>query len=165
MEPLIQIGSTGLDLIHLIVIVVALGLGAAFYRLNEQHTQERARANELEADLAHTEQELKTQRMKAEESQLALAQLRGQTDKQREEFTTLAQQVMKQAQAQFVEMADETFKKHREGAKGELSELMKPIGKNFDEFKKRVADICFNLWKTVTSSPAKASDMAAVPAE
>ncbi len=141
MEPIIQIGDTGLDLIHLIAIVIALGLGAALYRLNEQHTQEQARAEELEADLAHSDQELKTQRIKAEESQLALAQLRGQTDKQREEFATLAQQVMKQAQAQFVEMADETFKKHREGAKGELSELMKPIGKNFDEFKKRVSDI------------------------
>jgi len=141
MEPIIQIGETGLDLIHLIAIVIALGLGAALYRLNEQHTQERAKAEDLQADLAQTEQQLTTQRLKAEESQLALAQLRGQTEKQREEFTTLAQQVMKQAQAQFVEMADETFKKHREGAKGELSELMKPIGENFDEFKKRVADI------------------------
>lgn len=141
MDPIIQIGETGLDLIHLIVIVAALGLGAALYRLNEQHTQEKARREELETDLDHSEQELKTHRLKAEEAQLMLAQLKGQTDKQREDFTTLAQQVMKQAQSQFVEMADETFKKHREGAKGELSELMKPIGKNFDEFKKRVSDI------------------------
>ncbi len=141
MEPIIQIGDTGLDLIHLIAIVIALGLGAALYRLNEQHSQERAKAEELEADLAHSEQELKTQRQKAEEAQLTLAQLKGQTDKQREEFTTLAQHVMKQAQSQFVEMAEKTFEKHREGAKGELKELMKPIGENFDEFKKRVGEI------------------------
>ena len=141
MEPIIQIGSTGLDAIHLLAIVVALALGAALYRLNEQHAQEKTRREELESDLDHSQQEAKTQRIKAEEAQLSLAQLRGQTDKQREEFTTLAQQVMKQAQAQFVEMAEKTFEKHREGAKGELKELMKPIDENFSEFKKKVADI------------------------
>ncbi len=141
MEPIIQIGDTGLDLIHLLAIVIALGLGAALYRLNEQHGQERTRAKELEADLLQTEQALHTQRAVSEETRLQFAELKGQTAKQREEFESLAQQVMKQAQSQFVEMADETFKKHREGAKGELSELMKPIGKNFDEFKKRVSDI------------------------
>ena len=141
MEPIIQIGDVRLDLIHLMAIVIALGLGAALYRLNEQHTQERSKAEELEADLGHSEQELKTQQARAEDARLELAELKGQTAKQREEFHTLAQQVMKQAQAQFVEMADETFKKHREGAKGELKELMQPIDKNFDEFKKRVSDI------------------------
>lgn len=141
MEPIIQIGETGLDLIHLVVIVVALGLGAAFYRLNEQFSREKATREEIEADLNHSDQELKIQRVRADDAKLELAELRGQTAKQREEFSTLAQQVMKQAQAQFVEMADETFKKHREGAKGELKELMQPIDKNFDEFKKRVADI------------------------
>ncbi|MEM9054601.1 MAG: DNA recombination protein RmuC [Pseudomonadota bacterium] len=141
MEPLIQIGETGLDLIHLIAIVTALGLGAVLYRLNTQHTQEKQLREEAEADLAHSEQELKTQRAVAEDARLELAELKGQTAKQREEFSALAQQVMKQAQAQFVEMADETFKKHREGAKGELTQLIKPIGENFTEFKKRVADI------------------------
>lgn len=141
MEPIIQIGETGLDLIHLVAIVVALGLAAAAYRLNEQFGRERTTREEAEADLAHATQELKTQRAKAEDAKLELAELKGQTAKQREEFSTLAQQVMKQAQAQFVEMADETFKKHREGAKGELTQLMKPIGENFDAFKKRVADI------------------------
>jgi DNA recombination protein RmuC len=141
MEPIIQIGDTGLDLIHLLAIVIALGLGAALYRLNEQHGQERTRAKELEADLQQTEQALHTQRAVSEETRLQFAELKGQTAKQREEFESLAQQVMKQAQSQFVEMADETFKKHREGAKGELSELMKPIGENFDAFKKRVSDI------------------------
>lgn len=141
MEPIIQIGETGLDLIHLVAIVIALGLAAAAYRLNEQFGRERTTREEAEADLAHATQELKTQRAKAEDAKLELAELKGQTAKQREEFSTLAQQVMKQAQAQFVEMADETFKKHREGAKGELTQLMKPIGENFDAFKKRVADI------------------------
>lgn len=141
MDPIIQIGSAGLDLIHLIAIIVALGLAAACYKLNEQFGRERIERQEAEADFAHAEQELQTQRAVADAARLELAELKGQTAKQREEFSTLAQQVMKQAQAQFVEMADETFKKHREGAKGELSELMKPIGENFTEFKKRVSDI------------------------
>ena len=138
MKPIIFIGEIGLDAIHLVAIVIALGLAAAIYRLNTQFGQERTTREEAEADLSHAEQELKTQRTQAESARLELAELKGQTAKQREEFSTLAQQVMKQAQAQFVEMADETFKKHREGAKGELSQLMKPIDENFKEFKKRV---------------------------
>ncbi|NQY14621.1 MAG: DNA recombination protein RmuC [Henriciella sp.] len=141
MEPIIQMGDTGLDLIHLIAIVIALGLAAALYRLNTQHQQEKARREELEADLTHTEQALNTQRAMAEESKLQLAELRGQTAKSKEAFSEIARGVMQQTQAQFMQLADETFKKHREGAKGELSELMKPIGENFTEFKKRVADI------------------------
>ena len=134
MKPIIQIGETGLDVIHLIAIVLAIGLAAAVYRLNELYGRERQARTEAEQDLIRD-------RMAAEAAKLELAELKGQTTKQREEFTALAQQVMKQAQAQFVEMADETFKKHREGAKGELKELMQPIDKNFTEFKKRVADI------------------------
>lgn len=141
MEPIIQIGEVGLDLIHLLTIVLALGLAAAVYRLNEQHIQERSTRTDLEADLSHAEQDLKLQIGKAEDARLELAELKGQTTKQREEFSTLAQQVMKQAQSQFVEMAEKTFEKHREGAKGELKELMKPIDENFTEFKKRVSDI------------------------
>lgn len=141
MKPIIQIGETGLDLIHLVAIVVALGLAAALYRLNTQHRQEKERREELEADLAHSEQSLNTQRAMAEESKLELAELRGQTAKSKEAFGEIARGVMQQTQAQFMQLADETFKKHREGAKGELSELMKPIGENFTEFKKRVADI------------------------
>ncbi|MEO1553435.1 MAG: DNA recombination protein RmuC [Pseudomonadota bacterium] len=141
MDPIIQIGETGLDPIHLIAIVIALGLAAAVYRLNEQFTRERSTRADIEADLNHSELELARQRGVAEAAKLELAELKGQTAKQREEFSTLAQQVMKQAQSQFVELANETFAKHREGAKGELKELMKPIGENFTEFKKRVADI------------------------
>ena len=141
MEPIIQIGETGLDLIHLIAIVLALGLAAVVYRLYEQRAQEKVRRDELEADLAHSEQALDTLRLQAEQSKLELAELRGRTEKEKEAFGEIARGVMQQTQAQFMQLADETFKKHREGAKGELNELMKPIGENFTEFKKRVADI------------------------
>ena len=141
MEPIIQIGSTGLDAIHLIAIVVALGLGAACYKFRELLGQERTTREEAELDLGLSQEELTTQRARAETAELQLAELRGQTAKQNEAFGEIARGVMQQTQKHFIAMADETFKKHREGAKGELSELMKPIGENFTEFKKRVSDI------------------------
>ncbi|MEM1147701.1 MAG: DNA recombination protein RmuC, partial [Pseudomonadota bacterium] len=141
MDPIIHIGETGLDLIHLIALVSGLGLAAACYKFRELLAQEQAQRREAEADLSHAEQELTTQRAIADESKLQLAELRGQTAKQKEAFGEIARGVMQQTQQHFIAMADETLKKHREGAKGELSELMKPIGENFTEFKKRVADI------------------------
>lgn len=141
MEPIIQIGATGLDLIHIIAILLALGLAGAIYVLHDKYSREKSERAEIESDLELVSQKLETQRALAEDARIELAELKGQTAKQREEFSTLAQQVMKQAQAQFVDLANETFAKHREGAKGELKELMQPIGQNFEEFKKRVADI------------------------
>lgn len=141
MEPIIQIGDTGLDLIHLIAIVVALGLGAACYKFRELLGQTQQSLGDSTADLAHSQDELLTQRARAETAELQLAELRGQTAKQNEAFSEIARGVMQQTQKQFMDLADETFKKHREGAKGELTELMKPIGENFTEFKKRVSDI------------------------
>ena len=141
MEPIIQIGETGLDLIHVLAIVAVLGLGAACYKFRELLGQEQAVREEAASDLAHAQEELTTQRARAETAELQLAELRGQTAKQNEAFGEIARGVMQQTQKHFIAMADETFKKHREGAKGELSELMKPIGENFTEFKKRVSDI------------------------
>jgi DNA recombination protein RmuC len=141
MEPIIQIGDTGLDLIHLIAIVVALGLGAACYKFRELLGQTQQSLEDSTTDLAHSQDELITQRARAETAELQLAELRGQTAKQNEAFSEIARGVMQQTQKQFMDLADETFKKHREGAKGELTELMKPIGENFTEFKKRVSDI------------------------
>ena len=141
MEPIIQIGETGLDLIHLIAIVIALGLGAACYKFRDLLGQAQKSLEESTADLSHAQESLTTQRGRAETAELQLAELRGQTAKQNEAFSEIARGVMQQTQRQFMDLADETFKKHREGAKGELKDLMKPIDQNFTEFKKRVADI------------------------
>lgn len=141
MEPIIQIGETGLDLIHVLAIIGVLGLGAACYKFRDLLGQAETARDETQTDLAHAQEELTTQRARAETAELQLAELRGQTAKQNEAFGEIARGVMQQTQKHFIAMADETFKKHREGAKGELSEMMKPIGENFTEFKKRVADI------------------------
>ncbi len=141
MDPLIQIGQVGLDLIHVITGVIALGLGAALYRLNEQFSREKETRQEADADLAATEQELKTQSAMAEQARLELAELRGQSAKDKEQFGEIARGVMAQAQKQFLDLANETFSKHKEGAKGDLEKLIEPIGKNFTEFKQRVEKI------------------------
>ena len=133
MDPLIFIGELGLDLIHLIAIVATLALAAVCYKLRELLGRAEAVREEVEADLAQSEEVLKTQRTRAETAELQLAELRGQTAKQNEAFGEIARGVMQQTQKHFIAMADETFKMHREGAKGELSELMKPIGENFTE--------------------------------
>ncbi|MEO0700098.1 MAG: hypothetical protein AAFY81_10370, partial [Pseudomonadota bacterium] len=93
MDPIIQIGETGLDLIHLLAIVIALGLGAACYKFNEQLGQERRSREEAETDRNHAQQELATQRAIADESKLQLAELRGQTAKQKEAFGEIARGV------------------------------------------------------------------------
>ncbi|MEQ9316656.1 MAG: hypothetical protein RLN72_12455 [Henriciella sp.] len=152
MQTLVQIGSVGLDLIHLILFVAAASL-AGF--LLWMRGEVRNRAGEVERDLAHTQdmletaeidrerlsQELKTQTALAQDAKIALAKAEARAEEDEKRFADLAQGVLARANTQFLQLADETFKKHREGAQGELKELMKPIGENFTEFKKRVDEI------------------------
>ena len=79
MEPIIQIGETGLDLIHVLAIVAVLGLGAACYKFRELLGQAQTARDETQTDLAHAQEELITQRARAETAELQLAELRGQT--------------------------------------------------------------------------------------
>lgn len=141
MEPIIQIGQTGLDLIHIISVGLALALGITAFLLNDRRNQEQQARQEAEADLALVTEKLEDQRALVEDAKVELAELRGQTAREREQFAEIAQGVMQKTQAQFMQLADETFKKHREGSKGELKQLMQPIGENFDAFKKRVEAI------------------------
>jgi len=141
METIIQIGETGLDPIHLFAIGAAAILAIAAFLLNDRRAREQSGRMEAEADLELFTQKLETQRALVEDTKVELAELRGQATREREQFAEIAQGVMQRTQAQFMDLANETFKKHREGSKGELTQLMKPIGENFDAFKKRVEAI------------------------
>ncbi|MEO0548774.1 MAG: DNA recombination protein RmuC [Pseudomonadota bacterium] len=141
MEPLIQIGEVGLDLIHLLAITATLVLAGLVYHFVSKLSLSEAARQDAEADLEHTSQQLETQRAKAEEARLELAELKGQSAKDKEQFGEIARGVMAQAQKHFMDLANETFSKHKEGAKGDLQKLMEPIGQNFDEFRKRVERI------------------------
>ena len=141
MQPLIQIGQLGLDLVHVLAIAVSIGLGVAVYLLNEKRQLAERRAKQAETEVDTLDQKLETQRQMAEEARLELAELRGQSAKDKEQFGEIARGVMVQAQKQFLDLANETFKVHKEGAKGDLEKLVQPIGKNLEEFAKRVSEI------------------------
>lgn len=71
-----------------------------------------------------------------EKEQLARLQAEGET-----RFKALADAALLQSQKQFVSIADETLKKHKEGAQGELGKLLKPIEETFGQFQKKVDEI------------------------
>ncbi|MEM1035507.1 MAG: DNA recombination protein RmuC [Pseudomonadota bacterium] len=148
MQDVVFIGNVGLGGLHLGLIALAiLSLGAVFWLANKRKAldlalkQERSDYADLEIDIDTVRSQLVEAQGKAQAAEVELATLRGQTSKQREEFSEMAQGLLDRVNKQFLERADETFKKHREGAQGELKELMKPIGENFEAFKKRVDDI------------------------
>jgi len=141
MNPIIQIGQIGLDLIHVIAIAAAIGIGVALFLMNGRWALDRVARADAEADLEHTAEKLETQRQMAEAARLELAELRGQAAKDKEAFGEIAQGVMAQAQKQFLDLAKENFEKHNETAKGDLAKLVQPIGKTLDEFGKRVGAI------------------------
>lgn len=145
MQPFVTVGSIALDLIHVGLLLLALGLGAylLFTRQKGNVDQERLLAERNGAQdevsrLRQREQTLEAARRDAE-LKLAAAQARSQEDEAR--FSQMAQDVLARANTLFLERADETFKRHREGAQGELKELMKPIGENFETFRQKVEAI------------------------
>jgi DNA recombination protein RmuC len=75
----------------------------------------------------------------------AMAQERENLLKMKEEvdktFQVLATQTLKGAQAQFLELANETMAKHNETAQGGLKSLIEPVQMAFGEFKKKVDEI------------------------
>ncbi|MEQ9435101.1 DNA recombination protein RmuC [Hyphomonas sp.] len=141
MTPIITIGSAGLDAVHIILFLGVLVLGGLAWALRGSAGLVRRDLARTEADLETTRKALHTQQEVARQAELALAEARARSEEDESKFAQLAQGVLQRANAMFLERADETFKRHREGAQGELKELMKPIGENFDAFKKRVDDL------------------------
>ncbi|MEM7494292.1 MAG: DNA recombination protein RmuC [Pseudomonadota bacterium] len=148
MKIIATLGDINFDGLHLGLIVILLisasilvWLASRRRALEAALQRERSDYVELEADIDTVRRDLAEAQQGAQDAQLQLANLKGQTSKQREEFSDMAQGLLDRMNKQFLERADETFKKHREGAQGELKQLMEPIGENFQAFKKRVDDI------------------------
>ena len=148
MEALVQIGTVGLDAIHLGSFVVCMTLlGVLLWargehaRLADALAREELERAEAEEQAEKSEQQLLTQRKAADEARIALARAEARSAEDDKKFADLAQGVLRQANAQFLQLANETFEKHKEGAQGQLKQLMQPIGENFDAFKKRVDDL------------------------
>ena len=141
MKTIVQIGSVGLDGLHLGFFALALGALVWLYIYSNRVKQERIALDlQLEA-LEKADEEAKTQRLRAEEAEKQVAAAGALEAKTKEQFALLAQDVLAKSQNQFMALANETFAKHKQGAKGDLEKLMEPIGENFAEFKKRVEAI------------------------
>ncbi len=145
MDPIMTFGTLALDALHLVFLVLALGLGFAWWQLRQ--TSQAARQllerdfESAQADAERNAQRARTQEALAREAELKLAAAQARSAEDEQKFAQLAQGVLTQANALFLERADETFKRHREGAQGELKELMKPIGENFETFRQKVEAI------------------------
>jgi len=145
MEPIVTIAGQGFDLAHLILFFLALGAGViAWMQISTAKLKTERLSEQL--DRATDEREAARQRVQSldaalREAEQELAVLRGRSEDDSARFAELAQSVLQRVNSQFLERADETFKRHQEGAQGQLRELMKPIGENFEAFKKRVDEI------------------------
>jgi len=148
MEILVQIGTVGLDAIHLSLIGLILALlgggawlGDQLLRTRETLERDQLGLEEARAEIEKYEHRLEVQRQEAEIAKLDLARAEARSEEEDKRFADLAQGVLRQANAQFLQLANETFEKHKTGAEGQLKAMMQPIGKNFEDFRKRVEAI------------------------
>lgn len=109
-------------------------------RASDQAEREAARAR---ADAA--ERRAEAQAATLAERELGAVREREQFEKlQRDSearFRQLAGEALLKSQEQFIQIADETLKKHKEGAQGELGLMLKPIQESFGQFREKVAEI------------------------
>ncbi len=85
---------------------------------------EAARTNEREASFAREKEQMQKMQIESEAR-----------------FKSLADAALLKSQQQFIQIADETLKKHKEGAEGELGKMLKPIHETFGQFQKKVDEI------------------------
>lgn len=142
MDPIMTFGTVALDALHLVFFALAVGLGLAFWQVR-QGAEGARQLLERDLDASRAEAERNVQRARtaeavAREAELKLAAAQARSDEEERKFAEMAQGVLARANVQFLQLANETFEKHKEGAKGQLTELMKPIGENFETFRQRV---------------------------
>lgn len=152
METLVTIGTVGLDTIHLVLLfafLIAAGLAlwlparqrAARSAAERELSHVEDRLLELRSEQEQLRQQLKTQSAVAEQARIDLAKAEARSEEDEKKFAELAQGVLRRANTQFLELADEHFKRHKEGAQTNLKELMTPITKNLEDFAKKVSEI------------------------
>ena len=107
----------------------------AFAALKADHDEARHRAEAAEkrvesqdASLREREHAFQREREQFEKLQAEAAQ----------RFKAIADAALVETQKKFVELADETLKKHHEGAKGQLDVMLKPIHDTFGQFREKV---------------------------
>ncbi len=124
--------------------------------LNREREERRNDLADAKATIAELKAERETLRTRAETAERQL-ETRSATLAEREQsyarelermekvqaeaeqrFRALANSALMDSQKKFVELADETFKKHQQGAKGEMGAMLKPIQETFGQFREKV---------------------------
>lgn len=152
-----------LDLLHIVLLVVALAAAAAAFVFSQRKPPDTAHLTaelaERAREVSALKSELSAQRERAEAAEKSLAAEAARTaerdagvKREREQFQkmqaesearfkALADAALLKSQQQFVQIADETLKKHKEGAQGELGKMLKPIQDTFGQFREKVEAI------------------------
>jgi len=151
-----------LDILHIVLGLIALAAAAAFVFSQRKPPDTAHLSAELSerqreiADLKSARDDLRRRAETAERAQAADAAKMTERDasmarerenlakmqkESEERFKALADAALLKSQQQFVQIADETLKKHKEGAEGELGKMLKPIHESFGQFQKKVDEI------------------------
>lgn len=152
-----------IDNLHIVLLIMAIaafgvalwlglkgkpdtaGLTAELAREREERAaikverdQQRARAETAERrlDALNATMAERDASMMREREQLAKMQAESEA-----RFKSLADAALLKSQQQFVQIADETLKKHQAGASGELGKMLKPIQETFGQFREKVEAI------------------------
>src|SRR5262245_48529868 len=152
-----------IDVLHIVLLVLALGAGGAalwfalkgkpdtasltaeLAREREERAAMKGERDEQRARAEAAEKKLEAMTATMKEREAGFAREREQLAKLQAEgearFKSLAEAALLKSQQQFVQIADETLKKHKEGAEGELGKMLKPIQETFGQFQKKVDEI------------------------
>ncbi len=152
MSPVATIAGLEFDAVHLGLFAALLALAGGLVWIASHSREMRlsheagqaARLREIEdlkterADLRCERDNERSARAEADK-QLAAAEARSAEDHKR--FSAMAQQAVQTAHRDFLSRANETFEKHQTSANGRLEQLMEPIGKNFEAFRQKIAEL------------------------
>lgn len=138
MKAVIIIGTLALDWVHvgLIIAVCLLAAGLIWLHSNSRQTAEKLSLelehetdarSAAEMEIGRFEEKLDQQAALTREAELKLAAADARRTEDEKRFNELAHQAVRKAQGDFLERADDRFK-----------QMYKPIGENFEAFKKRV---------------------------
>jgi DNA recombination protein RmuC len=152
-----------IDALHIVLLVIAIAasgfalwlklrgtpdtaqLSAELSREREHGAAMKAERDEQRARAEAAEKKLEAQTATMKEREAGFAREREQLAKLQAEgetrFKSLAEAALLKSQQQFVQIADETLKKHKEGAEGELGKMLKPIQESFGQFRQKVEEI------------------------
>jgi DNA recombination protein RmuC len=148
------------DLVHIVLLLIALAAAAAAFVFSQRKPPDTAHLSaelaERTREVATLKGEVATQRQRAETAEKSLAgetartaereaslvrereQLQKVQAESEQRFKALADAALLKSQQQFIQIADETLKKHKEGASGELGKMLKPIQDTFGQFREKV---------------------------